>query len=610
MYISYFGFDKQPFTGSDLQVFMAHPAVDAALACLRQGLAARSGSLLLCGESGTGKSTLLRRLMSELEPQADCVLVWNAYLDFDGLLGYLCDRLGVAPNGTDRKAVLAALEEHLLRRLTGDRDVILVLDDAHNLDDATLAELPRLLAMRTAGQPLLQVLLSCQPALETRLETRPELATLARFVGHRCRLEPLDDASVVRYVRERIKAAGYQGDDLFEPQALDKLIAHAKGLPRLVNLICNQALLLAYLNSEQRISPRLIRTVAADSRLPEAPGPVPAEPGPRREPAGADAPPGPPPLPSAPDPFDKLAAAQSRPPPRPEPPPAAEAAPVPPQAVEPAPARRPQPEPSPGRRIEPGMAEPYRLAAPRRNRFQPPRRRQRSRRRIWIGVLALLAILGGSTALAMRYLDLPPEFQQWVRAGSRTLQEIMDKIQPPPTEPGPEAPAPARAPEPGGAPPGGAPPSPAALAAAPAPQPPAPAPAATAAPPDAPAGQPPVATEMTEPPDSGAPEPPTDPAAARVTALLSRAEEQRRALRYTFPAGDNALETYRQVLALDPGNAQALTGIAAIKADFIRWSEAARTRGNLAKAQRHLETALRVDPADPDLRQRLEQLRR
>ncbi len=617
MYTSYFGFDKQPFTGSDLQVFMAHPAVDSALACLRRGLAERRGSVLLCGESGTGKSTLLRRLMADLEPRADCVLIWNAHLDFDGLLGYVCDRLGVKPNSAERKARLAALEEHLLRRLTGDRDVILVLDDAHNLDDATLAELPRLLAMRTAGQPLLPMLLSCQPALETRLDACPELAALNRALSHRCRLEPLDDASVVRYVRERLKAAGYTGDELFEPEALDKLVAHAKGLPRLINLICNQALLLAYLNSEQRISPRLIRTVAADSRLPEAPRPAPTAPPIQPEPTD------PSPLAAAPDPFDKLAATQPRT--RPEPAPTFEKASEPDAAMDPEPmesaatGREPFPaqRPRQGRlypeRIEPGMAASHRLSAPPLGRAQAPRRRPRSRRRFWIGALALLAVLGGSTALATRYLDLPPEFQQWVRAGSRTLQEFMDKIQHPGQEPNEAASAPDRDGQPKQVTPSTA------LATSPAPGA-----TQTLSPvPETPSRTPPpvtetpsqaVAIESAPPAETGLTEPPaptpTLPNPDRVAALLEQSEAQRQALRYTFPAGDNALETYRQILALDPGNTQALAGIAAIKADFIRWSETARSRGNLAKAQRHLETALRVDPSDSELRQRLEQLRR
>ncbi|MDQ2694824.1 MAG: AAA family ATPase, partial [Pseudomonadota bacterium] len=269
MYISYFGFSKPPFTGSDSQTFLRSPAYQAAGDCLRQGIRQRHGLLLLTGAAGTGKTTLLRHLLDSLGDGVHGILLWNAHLHLDDLLSYLGDNLGLSiPAGADRAAVVRLLEEALSQRLAQGQRVIVVLDDAQNLPAETLSGLQLLTALVHDRQPLLQVILSGQLGLEARLAKEPVLWPLARLIDHRCRLNPLDDQQVVRYVRERMQAAGCKNPDLFDEEALRKVIAHSRGVPRLIDLICNQALLLAYLNGERQVSGPLVREVAVDSQLP------------------------------------------------------------------------------------------------------------------------------------------------------------------------------------------------------------------------------------------------------------------------------------------------------------------------------------------------------
>lgn len=504
MYTGYFGFTKPPFTGADAYELLANPAYETAYACLNQALREqRRGLVLLTGDAGIGKTTLLRQLMRELENQVHCIFCWNAYLGFDDLLNYLCNELDLRASGSGRTQKMEALEIYLISRLMESRKVILVLDDAHNLLEETLEGLQALVRMETAGQRLLQIVLSGQPSLETRMLKEPARRPLAHDIGRRCRFATLTDQEALLYIENRLRAAGYQGDGLFETDALRKIISYARGVPRLINLICNQSLLLAYLNSERQVRASMIREVAANSHLQERSSATPPV-----EPITAIPPPPVPPL----EPITAASAIPS--------------------------------EHPPAILVERGVT-PHHLHA-------------RHHRRLVIG-LFFLAMIG--TAVAVHYMN--PEWLS--RLLSSTFQNtVSDKPNTIPDKP-----------------------------------------AADTAPLDLPKLPGTIATEAVFTPTI------LDATVAEgIKALLNEADQQIEVSQYTLPAGESTLDSYREVLQLDPDNREALQGIERIKTSFVLWSESAQARGDLAKAEDYLETALAIDPDDKAVRARLDKIRR
>lgn len=616
MYSNYFGFTTQPFTSLDNQVFLDSSAYRAACSCLRQGLAERRGLLLFTGAAGTGKTTLLRRLMTEVKDRAHCILFWNAHLGFDDLLNYLCDSLGLPVKDTGQMQKIQALEVYLIGQMAEGWSVVLMMDDAQNLPDETLEGLHQLARLETAGRRLLQIILSGQPPLEARLTQTSALESLNRNLGGHCRLEPLDDATAIAYIHEHLRAAGHpHGADLFEPAALDRVVSYSQGIPRSINLICNQALLLTYLNSESRVCTSMVRKVGTDHPMPASSNRTAASPKPESE--------GPVTVSIPVTPIIQH-----------------------PQSVSPTPAE--EPITSPGE---------FEFAIPARSAGLPPRSRSTRRRRtgFLMGLMVVVVALG--TLLINHQINIPLHIpSDWNRLLSSLdrfswsgdppeasldrlsvvqIEEPADTLEDPdplpadgsvsdaagkpltinsPTE---EIPDPATEipiidketfpfqaiPE----------------------EPTTPQPESAQTPPpseeaskrkiepsipdkETPAVQAVPKQSLISQPESV--QAPPDPASAeRIEALLSQAKQQLAALQYTIPAGANALDTYHEVLELDPANTAALQGIEYLKSRFVQWAAAARARGELAKAQRQLEKALAIDPHDDDIRQRLEKLR-
>lgn len=569
MYSNYFGFTTQPFTSMDNQVLVNSSSYRAAYSFLRQGLVEHRGLLLLTGAAGTGKTTLLRQLIADFKGQARCVLFWNAHLGFDDLLDYLSNNLGLRAQATGQTQKIQALKSYLTTRLAEGQTVVLVLDDAQNLPDQTLAGLHRLARLETAGRRLLQIILSGQPLLETRLAETPALEPLNRNMGGRCRLESFSDDTTIAYIHEHLRAAGYEGGELFETEALDKIVCYGQGIPRLINLICNQALLLAYLNSESRVSAKMVRKVGTDQSIPDRSN-------------------------TAPLPGNTLAGA---PPSQPEPLLAA--------TPKPDSMRSPSPEPPRPVSVQPPPARPI---------DRQPRPSRQPVRRYWSGFILSLTFFAGAILITYNLnipLNIPFDLNRLVRSleqlpfpgdSENGLLEGLNTVHVDELPEIPEQPVPIQSAQ------GDSEGLPSELiekfSETTIENPinvqenlylPVTSEESTSTQPASPI----LAESKSEP----------NPAKAeRIIGLLSEAEQHLATLRYTLPIGDNALDTYRKVLKLDPDNTQALQGIEHIRSSFLRWAGSARARGDLTRARRHLETALTIDPSDDRARQRLQEL--
>jgi len=267
MYNSYFGFSLSPFSVTpDPNFFYTNKFYQEAYANLRYGIESKKGFIVITGEAGTGKTTLLRKLMHNLEGTIHTVFVFNTYLDFSELLQVILYDLGLAPKQRSKVAMHQELNDYLITQLKQDHIVSVLVDEAQNLSDEALEGLRLLSNLETDQEKLVQIVLMGQPELQARLD-RPSLRQLKQRVALQCRLVPLQDKEVGPYVDFRLQAAGYRGKDLFQPEAFRQIAFYSNGIPRLVNIICDNALLCAYARSRKIVSADMIKEVARDLRL-------------------------------------------------------------------------------------------------------------------------------------------------------------------------------------------------------------------------------------------------------------------------------------------------------------------------------------------------------
>jgi type II secretory pathway predicted ATPase ExeA len=264
MYRAFFGLGEAPFRITPDPRFLHHdPVVDAALSAISTGITERAGLMLLVGEVGTGKTTLVRQLLDSLPERVRTVLVLHPTVGFDEILDHVLLELGIPVAAAARDVLLERLAE-FLREHARDGDVVVFFDEAQALREATLAALPDLLDLVVdGGRPALQIVLAGQPELDGRLGT-PPLARLRSRVAATARLEALSRDRVAAYIRARLERAQARDLDLFTADALDRIAARSQGIPRVINVLCENALVAAFAEGQQRITGPLIDTVWAD----------------------------------------------------------------------------------------------------------------------------------------------------------------------------------------------------------------------------------------------------------------------------------------------------------------------------------------------------------
>ena len=265
MYTSFFGLNEEPFsiTPNPRYLYMSERHTEA-LAHLIYGIKDSGGFIQLTGEVGTGKTTLIRSLLQRLPKNADVALILNPQLSATEFLAAIITELGaeVPDNKHSLKELTDTLNEVLLENHSKGHRTILIVDEAQNFDVDVLEQIRLLTNLETAKQKLLQITLIGQPELRTIL-ARNDLRQLAQRITGRYHLEPLSQADAAEYVRHRLKVAG-STRSIFSPGANRELFRLSGGVPRIINVIADRALLGAYTQDEHEVSTELVKQAAGE----------------------------------------------------------------------------------------------------------------------------------------------------------------------------------------------------------------------------------------------------------------------------------------------------------------------------------------------------------
>ncbi len=268
MYCEHFGFAKRPFELTpDPSFLFLGEAHREGLATLVYGVQSGKGFVLITGEVGTGKTTLLHALLGQLDSSTACAFIFNPKLEPLDFFRMLFEEFGIESPGHTKAEYLLALNKFLIERLEKGEPTLLIIDEAQNLSAEMLEEIRLLSNLETPTSKLIQIMLVGQPELKELL-ARPELRQLRQRIGLRHHLRPFDEKELAEYVNERLARAGYTGGSLFRRGALKELYAATGGTPRLVNGVCDSALLLAYSREKRQLDAGLIREVAEEMELP------------------------------------------------------------------------------------------------------------------------------------------------------------------------------------------------------------------------------------------------------------------------------------------------------------------------------------------------------
>ncbi len=264
MYEDFYGLKAPPFTITpDPRFLFLSRRHREAYEHLLYGITRRAGFVQLTGEVGTGKSTLCRAVLDELGTRVETALILNPVMTGLQLLRSILHELGLDDSGNDRFRLMQRLNEHLLSRAGSGTDVVLFVDEAQDLSDALLEEVRLLSNLETDDRKLLQIVLIGQPELRHRLD-RPGLRQLKQRITVRYHLGPLDRRETEAYVAHRLAVAGANGRPTFSRPAMAAIHRRARGVPRLVNALCDRTLLAGYVDGVDHLRWRQVRRAVRD----------------------------------------------------------------------------------------------------------------------------------------------------------------------------------------------------------------------------------------------------------------------------------------------------------------------------------------------------------
>lgn len=265
MYKSYFGLKANPFNPNpDPRFLFLTGATREALAALAYGIRNRKGFLLLTGEVGTGKTTLLNRLLEWLsEEKVATAFVFNSRLNEGEFFDFVLNDFGIACESRDKSQRLIRLNQWLLDRYRERQTAVLIIDEAQNLSNDVLEEIRLLTNMETTQEKLLQIVLSGQPELEDKLRD-PSLRQLRQRITIRCSTAPLSREEMQSYVVERLRVAGANGVPIFSVEAIDSVYKHSQGIPRIANLLCEHSLINAFVDQVRPIPAHIVDDVSRE----------------------------------------------------------------------------------------------------------------------------------------------------------------------------------------------------------------------------------------------------------------------------------------------------------------------------------------------------------
>jgi general secretion pathway protein A len=270
MYKDFFGLRANPFNvNPDPRYLFLTRHTEEALACLTYGIQSRKGFVLLTGEVGTGKTTLINKLLEWLRlQQVATAFVFNSRLNVPQFLDYMMTDFGIPCETESKSQILQKLYSWLLDRYRAGETAVLIVDEAQNLSEEVLEEIRMLTNLETFTEKLLQIVLVGQPELEVKLK-QPQLRQLRQRLTLRAKTHPLSLEETKAYIQQRLRIAGSSGEPIFEPDALTAIHRDAQGIPRVVNLICEHCLVSAFVDQKKTVSREVVDAVARDFDLRE-----------------------------------------------------------------------------------------------------------------------------------------------------------------------------------------------------------------------------------------------------------------------------------------------------------------------------------------------------
>jgi len=272
MYCDFFGFSEKPFTITPNPHFVFLSSVHReAFARLLYGVDSHAGFISLTGEVGTGKTTMLRTLLAQLDPEKyTSALIFNPCLSGEQLLSGICREFGVEAYEKSRSGYLEALNLFLIEQNSAGRTVVLVIDEAQNLEPDVLEQVRLISNLETTRDKLIQIILAGQPELNDVLR-RHDLRQLNQRITVRSRLTPIKIDDAAKYINHRLKLSGSRIPDIFSPAAVRRIYRFSHGIPRLINVACEQALVMAWTRETRSVSSSMAAEVIAELKSADEP---------------------------------------------------------------------------------------------------------------------------------------------------------------------------------------------------------------------------------------------------------------------------------------------------------------------------------------------------
>ena len=283
MYKKFFGLKENPFNvNPDPRYLYLTPNTQEALACLTYGIETRKGFILLTGEVGTGKTTLINKLLEWLHKErVFTAFVFNPRLSVSQFFDFMMADFGIPCETHQKGQMLLKLNQWLLDRYQAGERAVLVVDEAQNLSPQMLEEIRLLTNLETSTEKLLQIVLAGQPELEQKLN-QPQLRQLRQRITLRAKTRQLTLEETRGYIEERMRIAGADNPDIFSPEAVAAVHHYARGIPRVTNLLCEHALVSSFVDQKNPVPAEIVEEVARDfdlhivDPLAQTPPPAPA----------------------------------------------------------------------------------------------------------------------------------------------------------------------------------------------------------------------------------------------------------------------------------------------------------------------------------------------
>lgn len=261
MYEKFYNFSEKPFnTTPDSKFFFASAKHLEALNSLHYAVMERKGFVVVTGEIGAGKTTVCRTLVNKLGLNTKVAVITNTHLNAKELITEILDEFEIEHNGGSKQNLLKHLNKFLIAQLAVETIVVLIIDEAQNLTTKVLEEVRMLSNLETEKEKLIQIILLGQPQLKVKLEN-PKLEQLKQRIAVFYHISPLTRAETGEYIRYRLSLVNSSRANIFTPEAIDAIFEYSRGIPRLINLTADNALLLGYVDELKYIPENIIQEV-------------------------------------------------------------------------------------------------------------------------------------------------------------------------------------------------------------------------------------------------------------------------------------------------------------------------------------------------------------